>query len=70
MGRGKAANEQLANVFAGIVDRVHEIWHDDEDIYPVFPWLKDGTPSKLVLRLRPTRVMGQSRGSSRSCKSR
>ncbi len=47
MGRGQAANEQLANVFAGIVDRVHEIWHDDEDIYPVFPWLKDGTPSKI-----------------------
>lgn len=47
MGRGRAANEQLANVFAGIVDRVHEIWHDDEDIYPVFPWLKDGTPSKI-----------------------
>ena len=47
MGKGQAANEQLANVFAGIVDRVHEIWHDDEDIYPVFPWLKDGTPSKI-----------------------
>ena len=47
MGRGRAANEQLANVFAGIVDRVHEIWHDDDDIYPVFPWLKDGTPSKI-----------------------
>ncbi len=47
MGRGRAANEQLANVFAGIVDRVHEIWHDDEDIYPVFPWLKNGTPSKI-----------------------
>ncbi len=47
MGRGVQANEQLANIFAGIVERVHEIWHDDEDIYPVFPWLKDGTPSKI-----------------------
>ena len=47
MGRGVQANEQLANVFAGIVERVHEIWHDDDDIYPVFPWLKDGTPSKI-----------------------
>ena len=47
MGRGREANEQLANVFSGIVDRVAEIWHDDEDIYPVFPWLKDGTPSKI-----------------------
>ena len=47
MGRGVQANEQLANIFAGIVERVHEIWHDDGDIYPVFPWLKDGTPSKI-----------------------
>ena len=47
IGRGREANEQLANVFAGIVDRVNEIWHDDDDIYPVFPWLKDGTPSKI-----------------------
>ncbi len=47
IGRGREANEQLANVFAGIVDRVHEIWNDDDDIYPVFPWLKDGTPSKI-----------------------
>jgi deoxyribonuclease-4 len=47
MGRGREANEQLANVFSGIVDRVAEIWNDDEDIYPVFPWLKDGTPSKI-----------------------
>ena len=47
MGRGRDANEQLVNVFSGIVDRVAEIWNDDEDIYPVFPWLKDGTPSKI-----------------------
>tara|TARA_B100000459_G_scaffold130151_1_gene84059 strand:- start:215 stop:1375 length:1161 start_codon:yes stop_codon:yes gene_type:complete len=47
MHPGSAANEQLANVFAGIVDRVHEIWHDDEDEFPVFPWIKDGTPSKI-----------------------
>jgi deoxyribonuclease-4 len=47
MSRGTAANEQVANVFAGIVDRVAEIWHDDEDEFPVFPWIKDGTPSKI-----------------------
>jgi deoxyribonuclease-4 len=47
MSPGSAANEQVANVFAGIVDRVHEIWHDDEDEFPVFPWIKDGTPSKI-----------------------
>ncbi|MEC7350748.1 MAG: hypothetical protein VYA29_02715, partial [Candidatus Thermoplasmatota archaeon] len=29
------------------VDRVHEIWHDDEDEFPVFPWIKNGTPSKI-----------------------
>ncbi len=46
-GRGQAANEQVANVFSGIVDRIREIWHDDEDEFPVFPWIKDGTPSKI-----------------------
>jgi deoxyribonuclease-4 len=46
-GRGTAANEQVANVYSGIVDRIHNIWHDDEDEFPVFPWIKDGTPSKI-----------------------
>lgn len=46
-GRGHGANEQVANVFSGIVDRIHEIWHDEEDEFPVFPWIKDGTPSKI-----------------------
>jgi deoxyribonuclease-4 len=45
--RGTAANEQVANVFAGIVDRIHDIWHDDDDAFPVFPWMKNGTPSKI-----------------------
>ncbi len=44
-GRGQAANEQVASVFKGIVQRIGEIWNDDEDLYPVFPWLKEGTPS-------------------------
>ena len=47
MGRGQAANEQVASVFKGIVKRIHEIWQDDDDEYPVFPWLKDGTPAKI-----------------------
>ena len=47
MSPGSAANEQVANVFAGVVDRVAEIWHDDEDEFPVFPWIKNGTPSKI-----------------------
>ena len=46
-GRTREANAHVANVFSGIVDRVHEIWHDDEDEFPVFPWIKDGTPSKI-----------------------
>lgn len=46
-GRGTAANEQVANVFAGIVERIHDIWHDDDDAFPVFPWMKNGTPSKI-----------------------
>jgi len=47
IGRGQAANQQVANVYSGIVDRIHEIWHDDEDEFPVFPWIKNGTPSKI-----------------------
>ena len=46
-GRGTAANEQVANIFSSVVQRVHDIWHDDEDEFPVFPWIKDGTPSKI-----------------------
>ena len=47
MNRGQEANEQVATVFKGIVERIREIWNDDEDLYPVFPWLKEGTPSKI-----------------------
>jgi len=47
MSRGQAANEQVASVFKGIVQRIRDIWNDDEDIYPVFPWLKEGTPAKI-----------------------
>lgn len=46
-GRGQAANEHVANVFAGIVDRIHDIWNDEEDEFPVFPWIKNGEPSKI-----------------------
>ena len=46
-GRGQEANEQVATVFKGIVQRIHDIWNDDEDMYPVFPWLKEGTPSLI-----------------------
>ncbi len=46
-GRGQAANEQVASVFKGIVQRIRDIWNDNEDLYPVFPWLKEGTPAKI-----------------------
>ena len=44
--RGNDANEQVANVFAGIVERAKELWEDEVE-YPVFPWLADGTPMKV-----------------------
>ena len=47
MNRGQAANEQVASVFKGIVQRIEDIWNDDDELYPVFPWLKEGTPSKI-----------------------
>ena len=47
MSRGAEANGRAATVFSGVVDRIHEIWNDDDDEYPVFPWLKEGTPSKI-----------------------
>jgi deoxyribonuclease-4 len=47
MSRGQAANEQVASVFKGIVQRIRDIWNDDEEMYPVFPWLKEGTPAKI-----------------------
>ena len=46
-GRGQEANGQVATVFKGIVQRLNDIWNDDEEIYPVFPWLADGSPSKI-----------------------
>ncbi len=45
--RGKDANEQVANVFAGIVERVHELWGDEEleEDHVAFPWLNEDTPA-------------------------
>ena len=43
---GTEANEQVANVFAGIVDRVRSIWGDqNEDAYAAFPWIEEMEPS-------------------------
>ena len=44
--KGKEANEIAANVFAGVVERVAEIWEEDVD-HPVFPWLKENKPTKI-----------------------
>lgn len=46
MGRGQAANEQVANVMAGIVERSKQLWEDETE-HPAFPWLEDGTPMKV-----------------------
>ena len=29
------------------MQRIEDIWNDDDELYPVFPWLKEGTPSKI-----------------------
>lgn len=44
--RGSEANEVVANVFAGVVDRIAEIWEEDAD-HPVFPWLSEMEPTKI-----------------------
>ena len=44
---GAEANEQVANIFAGVVDRVDQIWGDEseEEDYAAFPWVHDAKPS-------------------------
>ena len=41
------ANEQVANVMAGVVDRVREVWGDEEEEedYSAFPWVHEAEPS-------------------------
>ena len=46
-------------MFKGIVQRIHEIWNDDEEMYPVFPWLKEGTPSKIGVRQAGAKNCGE-----------
>ncbi|MEC8874789.1 MAG: TIM barrel protein [Candidatus Thermoplasmatota archaeon] len=47
LGPGREANEQVANVMAGVVDRVHEVWNvaEEEEDYAAFPWVHDAEPS-------------------------
>ncbi|MEC7708925.1 MAG: TIM barrel protein [Candidatus Thermoplasmatota archaeon] len=44
---GQEANEQVANVMAGVVDRVREVWGDEEEEedYSAFPWVHEAEPS-------------------------
>ena len=44
---GTEANEQVANIFAGVVDRVNHIWGDasEEEDYAAFPWVHEAKPS-------------------------
>ena len=44
---GVEANEQVANVFAGVVERVNQIWGDksEEEDYAAFPWVNKAKPS-------------------------
>ncbi len=44
--RGTDANQQVANVLAGVVERSAQLWEDETE-YPAFPWLQDGTPMKV-----------------------
>ena len=45
--RGKDANEQVANIMAGVVERVGELWGDKslEEQHIAFPWLNDDKPA-------------------------
>ena len=48
---GDEANEQVANVMAGVVDRVREVWGDEEEEedYSAFPWVPEAEPSLVGL---------------------
>ena len=44
---GTEANEQVANVMSGIVERVREVWgvEGEEEDYAAFPWVHESEPS-------------------------
>ncbi len=47
--RGREANEQIANIFAGVVERTKELWGDKslEEQHIAFPWLSDDEPALI-----------------------
>ena len=44
---GEEANEQVANVMSGVVERVREVWgvEEEEEDYAAFPWVHEAEPS-------------------------
>ena len=47
--RGPEANEQVANVMAGVVDRCAQIWNNEDEAedYAAFPWVIDNSPTLI-----------------------
>ena len=47
--RGRDANEQIANIFTGVVERTRELWGDKslEEQHVAFPWLTDDEPALI-----------------------
>ena len=47
--RGADANEQVANVMAGVVDRCAQIWNnkDETEDYAAFPWVIENSPTLI-----------------------
>ncbi|MBS71378.1 MAG: hypothetical protein CMO20_00295 [Thermoplasmata archaeon] len=47
--RGKDANEQIANIFSGVVERTRELWGDKslEEQHVAFPWLTEDEPALI-----------------------
>jgi len=44
---GTKANEEVANIFTGVVERVRSIWGDEkeEEEYSAFPWVHEAEPT-------------------------
>lgn len=47
--RGPKANEQVANVMAGVVDRCAQIWNNEDEAedYAAFPWVIENSPTLI-----------------------
>ena len=45
---GPETNEVVANIVSATVERVHQLWEQDNEI-PMFPWLRDSEPTLIGL---------------------